>query len=100
MARLLRIERVSVWFDITGGGNERRAIYRDHRDRQHFCELQAEMVGRFRLRPHAFVLVDRLGKPPDWLNCETEEPSQTRTVQSGLPIVECRGVSLSQSPSM
>ena len=58
MARPLRIERAGGWYHVTGRGNERRAIYRDNRDRQHFCELLAEMVRRFRVRLHAFVLMD------------------------------------------
>ena len=58
MSRPLRIERAGGWYHLTGRGNERRSIYRDNRDRQHFCELLAEMVARFRLRLHAFVLMD------------------------------------------
>ena len=42
MARPLRIERVGGWYHVTGRGNERRPIFRDNRDRQHFCELLAE----------------------------------------------------------
>ena len=41
MSRPLRIERAGGWYHLTGRGNERRAIFRDHRDRQHFCELLA-----------------------------------------------------------
>ena len=58
MARPLRIERVGGWYHITARGNERRPIYRDHRDRQHFCQLLAEMVVRFHLRLHCYVLMD------------------------------------------
>ena len=36
----------------------RRPIYRDDRDRRHFLELLGERPGRFRLRLHAFVLMD------------------------------------------
>ena len=39
MARPIRIERAGGWYHLTARGNERRAIYRDHRDRQHFGEL-------------------------------------------------------------
>jgi hypothetical protein len=31
---------------------------REDRDRQHFCDLLAEMAERFRIRQHAFVLMD------------------------------------------
>jgi len=47
MARPLRIERAGGWYHVTGRGNERRPIFRDNRDRQHFCELLAEWVSRF-----------------------------------------------------
>ena len=64
---------------MTGRGNERRPIYRDDRDREHFCELLGEMAGRFRVRIHAYVLMDnhyhllaRTGEPnlshARWLN--------------------------------
>src|SRR2546428_1322216 len=58
MARPLRVERAGGWYHVTARGNERKAIYRDEPDRRHFCELLAEMTGRFRLRLHAFVLMD------------------------------------------
>ena len=58
MARPLRIERPGAWYHITARGNERRPIYRDPRDRQHFCELLAETADRFRLVLHAYVLMD------------------------------------------
>jgi hypothetical protein len=40
MARPLRIERVGAWYHITGRGNDRRPVFRDDHDRQHFCELE------------------------------------------------------------
>ena len=58
MSRPLRIERAGGWYHITSRGNERRAIFRDDRDRVHFCALLDEMVSRFRVRLHAFVLMD------------------------------------------
>jgi len=60
--------------------NERRDIYRDIQDRQHFCELLAEMVPRFAVILHAFVLMDNhyhlllelreanLSRAVQWLN--------------------------------
>jgi putative transposase len=80
MARPLRIERAGGWYHITARGNERRAIYRDNRDRQHFCELLADMVSQFNLVLHAFVLMDNhyhllvelreanLSRAVQWLN--------------------------------
>jgi putative transposase len=58
MARPLRIERAGGWYHVTSRGNERRAIYRDDRDRVHCCELLAETVARFGVRLHAYVLMD------------------------------------------
>ena len=58
MARSLRIERPGAWYHITARGNERRTIFRDERDRAHFCELLGEAVERFGLRLHAWVLMD------------------------------------------
>jgi putative transposase len=58
MARPLRIEHPGGWYHITARGNERRAIFRDDRDRAHFLELLEKVVGRFGLRVHCFVLLD------------------------------------------
>lgn len=58
MSRPLRIERAGGWYHMTARGNERRPIFRDDRDRAHFCNLLGEMVNRFRVRLHAFVLMD------------------------------------------
>jgi REP element-mobilizing transposase RayT len=54
MARLLRIEQPGGWYHVSARGNERKAIYRDNRDRRHFLELIAEMVARFRVWLHGF----------------------------------------------
>lgn len=58
MARTLRINRAGAWYHVTARGNERKPIYRDDRERQHFCELLQEMTERFRVALHAFVLMD------------------------------------------
>ena len=58
MARLLRLNRAGSWYHITARANERKAIYRDERDRSHFVELFAPWRKRFRLRLHACVLMD------------------------------------------
>lgn len=57
MARPLRIEREGGWYHVTARGNERQKIYRDDRDRRHFLELLAELVDRFGLRLHVYVLM-------------------------------------------
>ncbi len=58
MARPLRIERVGGWYHITGRGNERRAVFRDDRDRAHFLELLAAMTERFAVNVCCFALMD------------------------------------------
>ena len=40
MARLLRVDRPSLWYHLTARGNEQRLTFRDDRDREHFLELQ------------------------------------------------------------
>jgi putative transposase len=58
MARPLRIERVGGWYHVTSRGNERKAIYRNDRDRLHFLELLEGMVETYRVRMHTYVLMD------------------------------------------
>ena len=58
MARPLRIEAPGAWYHITARGNERRAIFRDERDRQQFLELTGELDERFGVEVHAYVLLD------------------------------------------
>ena len=80
MSRPIRIERAGGWHHVTARGNERRAIFRDNRDRQHFCELLEQTVNQFRLRLKCFVLMDNhyhlvleltetnLSRAVQWLN--------------------------------
>jgi hypothetical protein len=42
MSRPLRNDRASGRYDLTGWGNARRAVFRDDRNREHFCELLGE----------------------------------------------------------
>ena len=58
MSRPLRIEHIGGWYHVTARGNERRAIFRDHRDRAHFLELLAAMTKRFAVDLCAYVLMD------------------------------------------
>jgi hypothetical protein len=39
VARRLRFEKAGGWYHITARGNERKAIFRDDRDRRHFLEV-------------------------------------------------------------
>src|SRR5262245_19805113 len=77
MARPLRIEKVGGWYHVTARGNERKPIFRNDADRRHFLEAVAEMVGRFRLRLHCFVLMENHYH----LLLELREPNMSRAVQ-------------------
>ena len=77
MARPLRIEKAGGWYHITSRGNERKPIFRDTRDRRRFLELIGEMVSRFRVRLHCFVLMDNHYH----LVLELTEANLSRTVQ-------------------
>ena len=50
MARPLRIQKAGGWYHVSSRGNERKPIYRDDRDREHFLDLVVDMVSRFRVR--------------------------------------------------
>lgn len=58
MPRASRILHPGAWYHVTARGIERRPIFRDLRDRSHFRDLLAELVERFALRLHAYVLMD------------------------------------------
>jgi REP element-mobilizing transposase RayT len=77
MARPLRLERAGAWYHLTARGNERRAIFRDERDRRHFCQLLQETVEMFRWRLQAYVLMDNHFH----LLAETPEPNLARGMQ-------------------
>ena len=80
MARALRLLHPGAWYHVTARGIERRPRFKDARDRSHFLELLAELVDRFGLRLHAFVLMDNhyhllmalrrpnLSRAMQWLN--------------------------------
>ena len=95
VARALRIERAGAWYHVTARGNERRAIYRDQRDRRHFCELLGETVVRFRLVLHAYALMENhfhllvqtlepnLGAAMQWLNVQLQRVVQPASQPGG-----------------
>ncbi len=57
MGRPLRIMYPGACYHVTARGNERRPIYRDDNDRQRFLHRLGEVVGRYRLILHPFVLM-------------------------------------------
>ncbi|MFN8007443.1 MAG: transposase [Terriglobia bacterium] len=77
MARPLRISRPGIWYHVTVRGNERRAIYRDETDRQKFLGLLEPWVERYRLRLHAYVLMENHYH----LLVETREANLSRAMQ-------------------
>jgi putative transposase len=57
MARSLRVEFTGAVYHVMARGNERKAIFRDDRDRQRFLDTVAEVVERFGVRLHAYCLM-------------------------------------------
>lgn len=57
MARPLRLDQAGGWYHLTARGNERRATFRNDRDRLHFLELLDESTVRFAWHLHAYVLM-------------------------------------------
>ena len=58
MARPLRIEHPGGWTHAMSRGINREPIFGDDRDRGHFLELLETAVERYRIRLHAYVLMD------------------------------------------
>jgi hypothetical protein len=58
MARPLRIQCLGGLYQVTARGNERRAIFRDIRDRRHFWSSWGELPERFGTCVHGWVLMD------------------------------------------
>src|SRR5205823_10050260 len=57
MARPLRIEYPGAYYHVSTRGNERKAIFRDDRDRERLLELLARAVEHFHLCLHSYVLM-------------------------------------------
>ena len=77
MARPLRVLQAGGWYHVTGRGNERQRIFRAPKDYLHFEKCLAEMVERFRVVVHAYVLM-----PNHYhLMVETPEPNLSRAMQ-------------------
>ncbi len=58
MARRIRHDVAGGWYHITTRGLGRARIFKDDHDRQHFVELLGEMVSRYGVVLHAYVLMD------------------------------------------
>jgi REP element-mobilizing transposase RayT len=57
MSRPLRVEFAGAVYHVTARGNEKRTIFRDNRDHRRFERLLGELLGRFRVAIHAYVLM-------------------------------------------
>jgi hypothetical protein len=57
MARPLRIEFAGALYHLTSRGDRRESIYEDEEDRQHFLDVLAEVVDRYRWICHAYCLM-------------------------------------------
>jgi REP element-mobilizing transposase RayT len=77
MARPLRINFPGAWYHVTSRGQERRPIFLEDRDREHFLELLEAVVARFRVQVHAYVLMDNHYH----LLLETPEANLSRSIQ-------------------
>jgi len=58
MARALRVEFPGAFYHVTSRGNERKPIYGNDTDRLRYLSLVADIVNRFDLLLHAYVLMD------------------------------------------
>jgi REP element-mobilizing transposase RayT len=58
MARPLRVLYPGALYHVTARGNERKPIYRTDADRERFLAVLAQAVERYRLRLHAYVLMN------------------------------------------
>ncbi len=80
MARPLRVDIADGWYHVTSRGIERRTIFGNYREHEHFLELLEEMVDRFRVVLHSHAELDNhyhlivqtpdanLSKAIQWLN--------------------------------
>ena len=57
MSRPLRNNLADGWYHVYHRGLERRDLFRDDADREHFLELLSGVHDRFRLRLHAYCLM-------------------------------------------
>ena len=77
MARQLRHHFAGGWYHITTRGMWRKEIFETDRDREHFVELLEEMVERYDVVLHAYVLMDNHYH----LLIETPEANASRALQ-------------------
>ena len=77
MGRPLRVELADAFYHAFSRGNERRAVFFDDRDHQHFLDLLGRMSDRFQAEVWAFVLM-----PNHYhLVLRTRRPNLSRAMQ-------------------
>jgi REP element-mobilizing transposase RayT len=54
MARPLRVDIADGWYHITARGTDRRTIFTERREREHFLELLEALVNRYGVRLHGY----------------------------------------------
>jgi len=57
MARPLRLDYPDTFYHVLSRGNEKREIFRDQKDYLRFLQGMGQMVRRFQLETHAYVLM-------------------------------------------
>ena len=57
MARALRIELKNGWYHVANRGNDRQPIYLGDPERRHFLDLLGEMIARYAVEVHGYVLM-------------------------------------------
>jgi REP element-mobilizing transposase RayT len=77
MARALRMEFPNTFYHILSRGNEKRAIFFEDKDYHSFLDILGEMVDRFNLEVHAYVLM----KNHYHLLIRTKEANLSRAIQ-------------------
>ena len=57
MARPVRVDVKGGWYHVTARGIERRCIFEEGREYEHFLVLLEEMTGRYDVEVHAYCLM-------------------------------------------
>jgi len=58
MTRPLRIDVKDGWYHVSARGIERREIFDGSLDNEHFLEILKECVNRYKIKVHAYCLMD------------------------------------------
>ncbi len=67
MSRSLRIEYAGAFYHVTSRGNERKAVFRTHRDREKFLSYLESATERYRAVVHVYCLMNNHYR---WSSCQ------------------------------